>query len=125
MKTLLASVTVSLAMLASAPAIAQQTQGSQQTQGNQQTQGAQANYDDKELKQFIDAQEDINEIREEYMGKIESTDSQEKAQSLQMEANEEMASAIDDAGLDIPTYNAIATAYNSQPEVRNRIDSMM
>jgi hypothetical protein len=36
-----------------------------------------------------------------------------------------MVTVIEDAGLDIPTYNAIATAYNSEPSVRNRVDALM
>ena len=48
-----------------------------------------------------------------------------KAQELQMEANDEMVSVIEDVGIDIPTYNAIATAYSSEPKVRNRVDALM
>ncbi|MBP54594.1 MAG: hypothetical protein CMG88_08570, partial [Marinobacter sp.] len=48
-----------------------------------------------------------------------------KAQELQMEANDEMVTEIEDSGMDIPTYNSIATAYNSEPQVRNRVDALM
>ncbi len=65
------------------------------------------------------------EVREEYIEKIESAESQQKAQELQMEANDEMVSVIEDVGIDIPTYNAIATAYSSEPKVRNRVDALM
>ncbi|MFW5825374.1 MAG: DUF4168 domain-containing protein, partial [Marinobacter sp.] len=80
---------------------------------------------DAELRKFVEAQKGINDIRDEYMEKIEDADSQDKAQELQMEANDEMVSVIEDAGLDVPTYNAIATAYNSEPSVRNRVDALM
>jgi GTP1/Obg family GTP-binding protein len=83
------------------------------------------NFTDAELKQFVDAQDGINDIRDEYMEKIESADSQQQAQGLQQEANNEMVEIIEDAGLDIPTYNSIATAYNSEPKVRNRVDALM
>ena len=59
------------------------------------------------------------------MEKIEAADSQKKAQELQMEANDEMVTVIEDSGMDIPTYNSIATAYNSEPQVRNRVDALM
>ena len=59
------------------------------------------------------------------MEKIEAADSQKKAQELQMEANDEMVTEIEDSGMDIPTYNSIATAYNSEPQVRNRVDALM
>ena len=125
MNKLLISVAASLTMLAAAPAIAQQDQGTGYADPAAAQQGQQANYSDAELNQFVEAQTGVMEVREDYIAKIEAADSQQKAQELQMEANDEMVSVIEDAGMDIPTYNAIATAYSSQPEVRNRIDAMM
>ncbi len=131
MKTLLTSATLSIALLAGAPAVYAQSEGQPaqtdpSSYSNPSAAGEQnTNYNDEELRKFVEAQEGINGIRDEYMKKIESADSQEKAQELQMEANDEMVSVIEDAGLDIPTYNAIATAYNSEPSVRNRVDALM
>ncbi len=128
MNKLLTSLTVSMALLAAGPAIAQQSQQQGQQQGGSAMQGqqsAQANFDDAELQKFVSAQEGINEIRDEYMTKIESAGSQEEAQKLQQEANEEMIGTIEGEDLDIQTYNEIATAYNSDPETRERVDSMM
>ncbi|MGO1462140.1 MAG: DUF4168 domain-containing protein [Marinobacter sp.] len=132
MNKLLVSITASIALLAAAPAMAQQNQQSPATTGdssgysNPAAAGTQnTNYSDAELKQFISAQEGIAEVREEYIEKIEGADSQEKAQELQMKANDEMVSVIEDEKMDIPTYNAIATAYSSEPKVRNRIDALM
>lgn len=129
MNKLLTSLTVSMALLAAGPALAQQSpkpadQGSGYSQpsaaGTQDT-----NFNDEQLRNFVEAQQGITEIRDEYMAKIEKADSQEKAQELQMEANDQMVTVIKDAGLDIPTYNSIATAYNSEPKVRNRVDALM
>ncbi|WP_372996335.1 DUF4168 domain-containing protein [Marinobacter sp.] len=129
MNKLLVSLTASLALLAAGPALAQESQqnsGSSEEYSNPATSGAQdTNFSDSELKQFVSAQSGIKEVREEYIEKIESADSQQKAQELQMEANDEMVEIIESEGIDIPTYNAIATAYSSEPEVRDRIDSMM
>lgn len=127
MNKLLTSATLSLALIAAPAAFAQsQAQDPAQQQANP-TAGAEqgASFEDAELRQFVDAQSGINEIRDEYMAKIEEASSQEQAQELQIEANDKMVSVIEDAGLDIPTYNAIATAYNSESGVRDRIDSMM
>ncbi|MGM0766851.1 MAG: DUF4168 domain-containing protein [Pseudomonadota bacterium] len=132
MNKLLTSLTVSMALLAAGPALAQQSQQQDPAQTGEEgysdpaAAGTQdTNYDDAELKKFVEAQKGINEIRDEYMAKIEDADSQSEAQELQMEANDKMVTVIEDADLDIPTYNAIATAYNSEPKVRNRIDSLM
>ena len=129
MNKLLVSITASLALLATAPVIAQQNPApAEQGSGysNPAAAGSQStNYSDAELKQFIEAQSGVMEVREEYIEKIESAESQQKAQELQMEANDEMVSVIEDVGIDIPTYNAIATAYSIEPTVRNRVDALM
>jgi septal ring factor EnvC (AmiA/AmiB activator) len=124
MKKILTSAVCSLAMLAGTPALAQQSQ-SEGNQNPQATSAQKENYSDKELKKFAKVQENIKTVREEYVPKIKSAESQNKAKELQMKANDQMVKAIKQKGLDIPTYNAIASAYNSQPEVRDRVDAMM
>ncbi|MFO8141006.1 MAG: DUF4168 domain-containing protein [Marinobacter sp.] len=123
MNKLLIAAAASLALLATAPVMAQQDQGSGYADPAASAQ--QANYSDSELNQFVEAQTGVMDVREDYIAKIEAADSQQKAQELQMEANDEMVSVIEEAGMDIPTYNAIATAYSSDPQVRSRIDAMM
>ncbi len=129
MNKLLTSVAVSFTLLAAGPVIAQgQPESANPESGYSDPAAAgtqNTNFTDAELKQFVDAQDGINDIRDEYMEKIESADSQQQAQGLQQEANNEMVEIIEDAGLDIPTYNSIATAYNSEPKVRNRVDALM
>lgn len=124
MNKLLVSVTASLALLAATPVLAQDAS---QQEGYSDPAAAQQSTDfsDDQLKQFIDAQEGVMDVREEYIEKIEAADSPEQAQELQMEANDEMVSIIEEVGMDIPTYNSIATAYSSEPQVRNRIDALM
>lgn len=124
MKSLMTSIALSTALLAAGPALAEKSQ-KQDYQNPAATEAQKNNYSDAELKKFVKVQQDISSIRQEYIPKIEKTDDQSKAQKLQMEANDKMVAAIQDKGLDIPTYNAIATAYNSEPGLRNRVDSMM
>lgn len=133
MKKLLTSFTVSLALVAGAPAVYAQSQSTgepaetdQGSYSNPAASGeAEADYNDAELRKFVEAQDGINGIRDEYMARIEDAGSQDEARELQLEANDQMVSVIEDAGLDIPTYNAIATAYNSEPSVRDRVDALM
>ncbi|MFL1406532.1 DUF4168 domain-containing protein [Marinobacter sp. M1N3S26] len=129
MTKLLTSLAASMALLAAGPALAQETQqqsGQQQggtTMGSQQ--GAAADFEDAELQKFASAQDGINDIRDEYMAKIESAGDQEQAQKLQQEANEKMIGVIEDEDLNVRTYNEIAAAYSSNPQTRERVDSMM
>lgn len=86
-------------------------------------------YSDAQLKKFVLAQKHIAALREEYQQRIESADanadSDTSAEDLRDKANLEMASIIEEQGLDVETYNEMATAYNSEPRVRNRIDALM
>lgn len=126
MKTLMTSIAVSMALLAAGPAMAESTQNQNQGYQNPSATGTQkTDYSDAQLKKFVKVQEDISDIREQYIPQIEKANDENKAQELQMEANDKMVTAIQDKGLDIPTYNAIATAYNSEPKVRNRVDALM
>ncbi|ROT95925.1 DUF4168 domain-containing protein [Marinobacter sp. R17] len=128
MRALLTSATVSIALMAGASvtyAQNQPEQTSQQGYSNPAAAGtAQTNFSDKQLRKFAAAQGDLKDVRDQYMKKIESADSQEKAQKLQMEANDKMVTVIQDVGLKIPTYNEIATAYSSEPKVRSRVDAL-
>lgn len=132
MKHLLTSAAVAITLVAGAPAVYAQSQTQEPAQTDQGSYSnpsaageAKTDYNDEELRKFVDAQDGINDIRDEYMAKIEEAGSQDEARELQMEANDRMVTIIEDAGLDIPTYNAIATAYNSEPSVRNRVDALM
>ena len=95
----------------------------QQDPGMEQSQQP-ADFSDEELQQFVDLQDRIGEIREEYVSQIESAESEDKARQLQQEAQSEMVTAIEDAGMSVQEYNAIAVAYNSNPDIQERVDEM-
>ena len=95
----------------------------QQDPGMEQSQQP-ADFSDEELQQFVSLQDSIGEIREEYVSQIEAAESEDKARQLQQEAQSEMVSAIEDAGMSVQEYNAIAVAYNSNPDIQERVDEM-
>lgn len=82
------------------------------------------NYFDGQLRQFVKARSNIREVRARYRERIEEADSEDEITELRREAEDKMIEALEGTDLDIPTYNAIATAYNSEPQVRNRVDSL-
>lgn len=96
----------------------------QQNQGMEESQQPASDFSDEELKQFVDLQDKIGDVREEYVSRIEEADSEDKARELQQEAQTEMVNAIEDAGMSVQDYNAIAVAYNSNPEIQERVDEM-
>lgn len=145
LKTLTAAVAFATFGLAAPAALAQssttsapptQQQGTTGTMGGDmaQQQGATgsmgatstptARLSDEELEKFASAESKVSEIRDEFSEKLADADSQEKAQSLQLEAQEKMVEAVREEGLEIPTYNEIAVRMQSDPQLQQRISSM-
>ncbi len=106
----------------------QQQQQQQQEQGQegmgQPEQQEQADFSDEELEDFVSLQDEIGDVREEYVSQIEAADSEDEARELQQEAQTEMVEVIEEAGMSVEEYNAIAVAYNSDPSVQERVDEL-
>ncbi len=86
---------------------------------------AEANFSDSELEKFVSVQGDLETIRQEYSGKLESTEDADKAAELQQEASQKMVRVVQDAGMDVETYSNIALALQSDPELRDKVEGMM
>lgn len=131
-------ITMGFAMsMAAVPALAQDYGGGQEQQQQQQQQGGQqqggmgapeqqqqADFSDEELEQFVNLQDEIGEVRDDYVSQIESAESEDQARELQQEAQTEMVEVIEDAGMTVQEYNAIAVAYNSDPSIQERVDEL-
>lgn len=80
---------------------------------------------DKELEKFVDAQGEIDTIREDFSARLNEAQDSETAQNLQSEANVEMTQAVVDAGLDVDAFNRIAVAIQENPELQARVAAMI
>ena len=112
--------------LATAPATFAQAQGQQQGQGAQQGQapgqGApDMEMDDQTLDNFSDAYVEVRDIQSDFADKLGSVEDREKAQEMQREAQEEMVSAVEDAGLSVQEYNQVASQMQNDPELREKV----
>jgi hypothetical protein len=67
----------------------------------------------------------IREIRSKWQSRLQGAESAEKAQELQAQATAEIVSAVEEKGLTVETYNAIATAARDNPELAVRIAKLM
>ena len=128
LKTL--TIAVAFALSTAGMSAVAQEQGQQQ-QGQSQGQGMgapeqqqNADFSDKELQNFVELQDKIGDVREDYVSQIESAESEDKARELQQKAQTEMVEVIEDQGMSVEEYNAIAVAYNSNPEIQERVDVM-
>lgn len=91
----------------------------------QQQQPPQTEVSEAELLQFATAQMQISEIQQDFAGRLQGVEDPEKAHELQIKANEEMTEAVEDAGLDVESFNTIAMAIQNDPELQQRLTAML
>lgn len=114
-RTFLTLIAFGSALALGGPLAAQDDVGEQQ----------QVEVSDQQLEQFVAAQTSIVEIQQDFSARLEQVDDPEDAHALQVEANEEMTSAVEEAGLNVESYNAIAMAIQNDPELQERLSQMM
>jgi hypothetical protein len=87
----------------------------------QQPPTPQIELDQSQLESFASAVLQVREIRSKWQSRLQEAESTDKAQEFQAQATAEMVSAVEDKGLTVETYNAIATAARDNPELAVRI----
>lgn len=83
------------------------------------------NFRNSDLEKFAEIQKPLDEIRTDYSQRVQSIQEPEKAAQLQQEASEKMMEVVKDSGLEVETYNQIAMAVQSDPELQAKVQSMM
>lgn len=114
----LAALGLSLGAGALAPAAADEPAGLQLAQGQQ--------FSDEQLQSFALAALEVQEIRAEYVARMQQTENEDERQQLAQEANTAMVGVIEDTpGLTVDDYNAIIEASSENPELSQRINEYM
>ena len=80
---------------------------------------------DKKLEKFADSLDQIMEIRQDFTAKLEKTGDPAEAQQLQQQANEKMLETVENNDLSIDEYNAINQAVQNNPQLRDKVISMI
>ena len=88
-----------------------------------QTQAAPTAVDEAQLEIFVTAAKSIVALRRQYEPRLSAAGSQAEADALIQEARGLMSTAITDAGISVENYMAIATAAQSDPALRARIET--
>jgi hypothetical protein len=78
-----------------------------------------------QLASFASAVLQVQQIRSKWQTRMQDADSAEKTQEFQTQATAEIVSAVQEGGLTVETYNAIATAARDNPELVSRIVKLM
>jgi len=100
-------------------------QDSKPQQQQQQAPTEQLELSQSQLESFASAVLQVREIRSRWQSRIQGADSAEKVKEFQTQATAEMVSAVEEKGLTVESYNAIATAARDNPELANRIAKLM
>ena len=85
-----------------------------------------AGFSEDELTSFVNAAMEVQAVQQDYMAQIEAAPEDAERQALVQEAQEEMASAVEETeGMDVQTYNEIGQAAQTNPELNERILAML
>jgi hypothetical protein len=77
--------------------------------------------DSATVDRFVVAFADVRDLQEKFSRQLENVESQEEAQALQQEAQQQMVNAVEEAGLNVSDYNQVVSAMEHNPELRNEI----
>lgn len=105
------------------PAIAQQDDAQAYAQ-QQMEQMANEPVTEEQLETFVDAIEHIERINDEFVAALENVETQEEAQELQMNAQREMVESVEETGLSVEEYNALAYRLQNDPEVQAKVEAI-
>jgi outer membrane murein-binding lipoprotein Lpp len=87
---------------------------------------AQEGYSDAKLESFASAVLAVNAIVEKWQPQIQAATSDEQAETMASEANDEMRAAVDGVeGITVDEYQEIAQAAQADPELMGRLDAIM
>ena len=91
----------------------------------QQPMTQEVEFDQGQLESFASAARQVHAIRSKWQSRLQDPANADKAQALQDQAGAEMISAVEENGLTVETFNAIATAAQQNPELAERIAKLM
>lgn len=123
----LLTLAVALGFLVAAPHAAAQDEGQgndQQEYEYEQPEQTADDFSDSDLESFAEAQSEVDEIRSEYSEELSGVEDTDKARELQDKYADQMVEAIEEAGLDVQTYNEISMAVQNDSELQEKIDGM-
>jgi hypothetical protein len=107
---------VCLVFFMALPAMAQE--GSQQQGQPGETQPADVS--DAKLEKVASAYVEVTQISKKFQESLQQTEDTTERQELQQEANKEMVQAVEDAGIDVQTYNVVMQQVRKDKELAEK-----
>ena len=100
-------------------ALAQQ-QPAQPTMPQQTPQAQQVDVGDEEVRKFAEIYVEVEQTRAEIAQELSDAADEQAAQDIQVRAQEEIVSTIEEQGWSVAQFNQVATAINNDPELREQ-----
>lgn len=122
-RTLLAG-TAAVALMAGAAFVAP-TPVTAQTEMQQQQEAPAVEYDDQTLQTYAAAMTEVVEIGERMQPSIAEAESEEEAEEIWVEMQEEMVSAVEQQGMSVDEYNQITQQAQMDPDLAAEINEMV
>jgi len=123
LRTPILAAACSALALATLPAAAQDSTGSQTAP---QASPEAPTFDDALLERFVSAALEIETLRETFVSRVEAAETAETREALVEQAGQEMRAVVTSMdGLTLEQYRSIGTLAQSEPELAQRIVSMV
>ncbi|KIH78144.1 protein of unknown function [Geoalkalibacter ferrihydriticus] len=119
-KVLFAGALIASLALAATPALAQPGYGAAPAE-----QATSQQFDAQTLDQFAEAAIALSEIQEEFAEQLHGVQDQEQAMAMQEQINEKMVQSVQEQGLEVQTYNAIANQMNADPQLQAQVQQLI
>jgi hypothetical protein len=113
---LILGVAAALLLLASPPAMAQQPQGQPM---------APPDFSQQQIEAFVDAATEVQRVQTDLDTKAQAAQNPEEVARLQQQAQQEASQAVEESGLTVDQYAAIAQAANENPDLYAQIVDLM
>jgi Domain of unknown function (DUF4168) len=82
-------------------------------------------FSEEKIEAFVDAATEVQRVQTELDAKAQETQDPEEVAQLQKEAQQEASQAVEDSGLSVDEYAAIAEAANQDPDLYAMIVDLM
>jgi Rieske Fe-S protein len=86
---------------------------------------AEPSFDDATLESFAAAAVEVGEISSEWSQKMQEVEDPARLESMRQDAQDEMVEAVEDEGITVETYNRVLQVAEADPDLGERIRSLM
>ena len=124
--TILASSLLAVSLAFTGPAMAEQETRTAPATAQQPALPDASDFSTEQLEAFVSTQKEMGQIQQKYARKLQAKqDKPQEAMEVRKEAQQALATAVKESGLEIKTYNQIARLAQSDQAFRSKLQAML